>query len=142
MFKKLTVVLSTILFLSNCGGGDENSGEDALLSGVTIIDAGFNYSCANVNNTIKCWGDLTWSNNISFSPIDFRNPDVLDFKIPASTTNCVLLTDRTVKCWGYNTTGQLGNGTITDSTTPVLVSNLDRSSISTGTFFWVISALY
>ena len=35
-----------------------------------------------------------------------------------------LLTDGTMKCWGYNGYGQLGDGTTTQRTTPVEVSGL------------------
>jgi hypothetical protein len=52
---------------------------------------------------------------------------------PGTSFTCVLLTDRTVECWGSNTNGQLGNGTTTDSLDPVKVSGLvDAVSIAAG----------
>ena len=37
---------------------------------------------------------------------------------------CVLLQDGTARCWGLNDYGHLGNGTRTDSATPVAVTGL------------------
>ena len=39
-------------------------------------------------------------------------------------TRCVLVADGTVTCWGENSHGELGNGTLTDSSTPVLVKGV------------------
>jgi hypothetical protein len=46
---------------------------------------------------------------------------------------CALLTDGTVRCWGSNTRGQLGDGTQSARTAPVVVSELqDAVMISAG----------
>ncbi|MBU1350153.1 hypothetical protein KKH19_03545 [Patescibacteria group bacterium] len=33
-------------------------------------------------------------------------------------------------CWGYNSSGQLGDGSTSDKTTPVQVSNLGASTVN------------
>ena len=38
--------------------------------------------------------------------------------------SCALMPDQSVWCWGRNTTGQLGDGTATDSMVPVWVRTL------------------
>lgn len=46
---------------------------------------------------------------------------------------CALMTDRTVRCWGKNSAGQLGDGTTNDSPYPVNVFGLrDVGTISAG----------
>ncbi len=46
---------------------------------------------------------------------------------------CALLNNGSIRCWGYNGSGQLGNSTTTNRTTPVAVNNLSNvQSISSG----------
>jgi alpha-tubulin suppressor-like RCC1 family protein len=57
--------------------------------------------------------------------------------IARSYTACALLTTGSVKCWGYNNDGQIGDGTTTDRYTPTQVSGLTSGveRISVGGFF-------
>lgn len=43
--------------------------------------------------------------------------------------SCALLSNNSVKCWGYNNTGQLGDGTTTNRNAPVTVVGLPDSAI-------------
>jgi hypothetical protein len=38
--------------------------------------------------------------------------------------SCALLANATAKCWGLNAEGELGDGTLVDSSTPVVVSGI------------------
>jgi len=102
-----------------------------LSSGVTAISAGYLHTCALITSGgMKCWGD-NWKGDLGDGTMTNRlTPvDVVDGSggllsgvrgISAGGYHtCALMTSGGVKCWGYNATGALGDGTATDRTTPV-----------------------
>jgi len=104
----------------------------ALTTGVSQISTGDLSHCAiTTNGEAKCWG--------SNSNGQLGNGATIDSALPVNVYglstgvaqissganhNCALTTDSGVKCWGNNAFGQLGNGTTTNSLTPVDVSGL------------------
>src|ERR1700687_965592 len=112
------------------------------LSGLTImaIAAGQSHTCA-VSRTslsspgvVKCWGDNSYGQLGDGTRISRAAPvSVAGLAVGTSSTiaagsnhTCVLDTSGgstgRLKCWGQNTSGQLGDGTLTDSAIPVNVS--------------------
>jgi alpha-tubulin suppressor-like RCC1 family protein len=111
------------------------------LSEVAEISGGGYHACARLTSgTVKCWGrnaDGQLGNgteNQSSTPVSVSDlSDVSAITAGRNHTCAVLNTDGTVKCWGSNGDGQLGNGTNALSSTPVTVSNLSGvAAISAG----------
>jgi alpha-tubulin suppressor-like RCC1 family protein len=135
------------------------------LSGATAISVGIQFACALSNGTVECWGnnsDGQLGNGSSTGPeICKGGPFAGIAATPCSTTPvavsglsgvtgiavgnrsaCALLSDGTVKCWGDNTYGELGNGTTTSSSTPVPVTGLSGvTAISVGDDYTVCALL-
>jgi alpha-tubulin suppressor-like RCC1 family protein len=114
-----------------------------LTSGVSAIAAGSEHTCALTSSGgVKCWGNnvngqLGDGTTINKPPYGKATPvDVsgLTSGISAITAGkrhtCALTLVGGVKCWGDNGLGQLGNGTTTDSTIPVDVSELTSDVIA------------
>lgn len=82
---------------------------------------------------VKCWGTSKGNGTAS----DLATPtQVSGFSASVTAissggnTVCALLSTGGVECWGSNWWGQLGNGTQTDSLTPVPVTGLSSGVIS------------
>lgn len=91
-----------------------------LTSGVISISANGFHSCAVTSSGgVKCWGDSLGEN-----PVNVEGLTDIVLVTAGEYFNCALTVSGGVKCWGYNEQGQLGNGTFTDSQTPVDVIGL------------------
>ena len=93
-----------------------------LSSGVTGIAAGGFQSCAVTSaGGVKCWGGATGNR---LTPADVPGLDNATAIATGSSHSCALTRTGGVKCWGRNDSGQLGDGTTKDSSTPVDVLGL------------------
>ena len=102
------------------------------LSGVTQLDAASSMTCAVLaDTTARCWGNGALGNGEGFGQTS-ATPVVVEDESSEPLTGiqqiavagghvCVLLGDATVRCWGENLVGELGDGTITPRLTPVTV---------------------
>jgi alpha-tubulin suppressor-like RCC1 family protein len=116
------------------GGADAGSeaGTDAGTVRVTALTLGAVHTCALLSDgTVRCWGrndsgqlgDGTTTS--SPTPVAVMGLGGMATALVAGGDHtCALLSDDTVRCWGRNDSGQLGNGTTTPSPTPVAVMGL------------------
>ena len=111
------------------------------------IDAGTFHACVVLSDgTVRCWGRNTYGQLGDSTSTNSTTP-VSVSGISAATAiagggsaitgdaahTCALLSGGTVRCWGLNNVGQLGNGTNTDASTPVQVSGISTATaIATG----------
>ena len=121
-------------FSGQLGNGTETSSNVPVavsnLTNVTAIASNYHHTCALLaDKTVRCWGHNVYGQLGNGTKIDSNVPVLVSNLTnvtaiaagPASHT-CALLADKTVRCWGENSYGQLGNGTNINSNVPVVVS--------------------
>jgi alpha-tubulin suppressor-like RCC1 family protein len=99
------------------------------VQGATAIAAHGIQSCALVGGIWKCWGNYDASATPPTGSLGaVALPGLTNVAtvtsggdLPLYSFSCAVLLDGTVDCWGTNAAGQLGNGTVADSTVPVRV---------------------
>jgi hypothetical protein len=121
-----------------------NSSIPVTVSGITTavsVTAGGRHSCAVlVDGTVECWGSDFWGqlgNGLTarFVPTPVRVSGITTaVSVTAGTGHsCAVLVGGAVKCWGHNSGGQLGNGSNTNSSTPVWSTGFGSSQVLTPT---------
>lgn len=108
-------------------------------AGVRDIGVSDLHSCARMSNgSLRCWGDNSCG-QVGDGGFDHRFSPVLasavNFNVAFAAPGDGLHTCATtaaggVKCWGFNISGQLGNGGSTTSRTPVDVAGLGSGVVA------------
>lgn len=138
-FNCARVTNGTVYCWGNGGDGEIGDGEDTnrsvatlvpSLTNVASVGAGTAHACAVlVDTTVHCWGNNEQgqigddtNGNVRSSPVTvgaagtpLTGVAAVD---PGKNTTCARMTDATVRCWGYNPDGQIGDGTTDSRLTP------------------------
>ena len=113
-------------------------------SNIVQISSTFWHTCAVTDeHDLYCWGYDSYGQiggdcefDVCLLPVEVTavRGEVASVVAGRSHT-CILTTSGTVKCWGENRFGQLGNGLTTDSASPVDVLGLDQEVLSISAYF-------
>jgi alpha-tubulin suppressor-like RCC1 family protein len=114
------------------------------ISNAVAVSAGYLHTCAVLNDgTLRCWGwnyygqlgdGTNTDSNLPVTVSGISNAVAVSAGgLDYGSHTCAVLNDGTLRCWGANWNGQLGNGTNTDSNLPVVVSGISNAvAVSAG----------
>ncbi len=112
------------------------------LSGVVAVTAGFGHTCALLpsllaNGTVACWGDNSTaqlgpnsSAALSAVPLLVGGLGGVASIDAGQSHTCARLLGGTIRCWGDNSQGELGDGTISGPFNPGVATPVTVSGIS------------
>lgn len=96
------------------------------LTGVDAISTGKNYSCGLMSSKLKCWSGAGSVADIPLGQFAvWKAVSVGDGSTCGVVKSLARGGGTSVRCWGSNNYGELGDGTKTDSATPVDVQGSD-----------------
>lgn len=119
--------------------GDETF--ETILENVSAIASGGNHSCAIVGGAVQCWGngssgqlgDDQMAESLVPVPVVGISGSAASLAL-GNNHSCVLTAEGAVYCWGRNSEGQVGDGTLdpTAATARKIVSTVVLTSLSAG----------
>lgn len=94
------------------------------------VTAGGSHACALLGGgNVECWG---WAPVFSAIPVNVPGLEGAIGIAAGGSHSCAVLLDESLRCWGANDSGQLGDGSTTQSGVPVQVAEATGGGSPTG----------
>ena len=107
---------------------------------VSAITAGLFHTCTLLSNpgSVQCWGynaygqlgNGTYANELTPVAVTGLSSIMAIGSSEASNHTCAISSSGGVYCWGNNSNGQLGNGTLSNQSSPVTVMFADATPLN------------